>query len=216
MVGHVPKHSNGSVPCVCTCLCSVDIVIVDVIIANKDRVRAVSFGRGPDAKMIGRFRDAGILCIPTVGAVKHAEKMVQLGCEMITVQGGEGGGHTGLVGTLPLLAQAVEAVKIPVVGAGGLYDGRGLAACLALGAQGVWMGTRFIASHEAHAGQKYKDAIVGMSESDTVISKVFTGKTLRAIVNDSNRDFDNRTAKPVSSTNCNRIKLRISSSPPPT
>ena len=64
--------------------------IVDVIVANRERVRAVSFGRGPDARMIGRFKDADILCIPTVGAVKHAEKMVALGCEMITVQGGEG------------------------------------------------------------------------------------------------------------------------------
>ncbi|MFM2411475.1 MAG: hypothetical protein RL481_2303, partial [Pseudomonadota bacterium] len=68
--------------------------IVEVILANKDRIRAVSFGRGPDARMIGRFKDAGILCIPTIGAVKHAQKMEQLGCDMVTVQGGEGGGHT--------------------------------------------------------------------------------------------------------------------------
>ena len=84
--------------------------IVDIILTHSDRVRAVSFGRGPDAKMIGRFRDAGILCIPTVGAVKHAEKMVQLGCEMVTVQGGEGGGHTGSVPTTILLPQVLDAV----------------------------------------------------------------------------------------------------------
>ena len=93
--------------------------IVQAILANKDRVRAVSFGRGPDAKMIGAFRDAGILCIPTVGAVKHAQKMVQLGCEMVTVQGGEGGGHTGAVPTTVLLPQVLDAVDVPVVAAGG-------------------------------------------------------------------------------------------------
>ncbi|HZG33398.1 MAG TPA: nitronate monooxygenase, partial [Sphingopyxis sp.] len=114
--------------------------IVDTIIANRDRVRAVSFGRGPDARMIARFRDAGILCIPTVGAVKHAEKMAALGCEMLTVQGGEGGGHTGSVATTVLLPQVLDAVDVPVVAAGGFADGRGLAAALAYGAAGIAMG----------------------------------------------------------------------------
>ena len=84
--------------------------------------------------MIARFKDAGILCIPTVGAVKHAQKMEQLGCDMVTVQGGEGGGHTGAVPTTVLLPQVLDAVKIPVVAAGGFADGRGLAAALAYGA----------------------------------------------------------------------------------
>jgi len=90
----------------------------------------------------------------------------------------------------------VDAVSIPVIAAGGLFDGRGLAAALAMGCEGVWMGTRFIASTEAHAGQPYKDAIVGMTESDTVISRGFTGKTLRAIRNRTTDEWATKEAMP--------------------
>ncbi len=123
--------------------------IVDLIVANSAQVRAVSFGRGPNAKMIGRFRDAGILCIPTVGAVKHAQKMVDLGVDMVTVQGGEGGGHTGSVPSTVLLPQVLDAVQVPVIAAGGFGDGRGLVAALAYGAVGIAMGTRFMLTRES-------------------------------------------------------------------
>jgi NAD(P)H-dependent flavin oxidoreductase YrpB (nitropropane dioxygenase family) len=123
--------------------------IVDLVIENKAQVRAVSFGRGPDKKMIARFKGAGILCIPTVGAVKHAQKMVELGCDMVTVQGGEGGGHTGSVPTTVLLPQVLDAVQVPVIAAGGFADGRGLAAALAYGAVGIAMGTRFLMTAES-------------------------------------------------------------------
>ena len=123
--------------------------IVDLIIANKNQVRAVSFGRGPDKKMIARFKAAGVLCIPTVGAVKHAQKMVELGVDMVNVQGGEGGGHTGSVPTTVLLPQVLDAVKVPVVASGGFADGRGLAAALAYGAVGIAMGTRFLLTQES-------------------------------------------------------------------
>lgn len=107
-------------------------------------VRAVSYGRGPDAKVIRRLKDAGVVCMPTVGAVKHAVKAVELGADIVTVQGGEGGGHTGAVPTTVLLPQVLDAVKVPVVAAGGMFDGRGLAAALAYGAVGIAMGTRFL------------------------------------------------------------------------
>ncbi|MFY7838227.1 MAG: NAD(P)H-dependent flavin oxidoreductase [Novosphingobium sp.] len=123
--------------------------IVDLILANAEQVRAVSFGRGPNAKMIGRFKDAGILCIPTVGAVKHAQKMVELGVDMVSVQGGEGGGHTGSVPTTVLLPQVLDAVNVPVIASGGFADGRGLAAALAYGAVGIAMGTRFLLTRES-------------------------------------------------------------------
>jgi nitronate monooxygenase len=123
--------------------------VIEVVIANRDRVRAVSYGRGPDAKTIRRFKDAGILCMPTVGAVKHAVKAVEIGADIITVQGGEGGGHTGAVPTTILLPQVLDAVKVPVVAAGGFYDGRGLAAALAYGASGIAMGTRFLMTKES-------------------------------------------------------------------
>jgi NAD(P)H-dependent flavin oxidoreductase YrpB (nitropropane dioxygenase family) len=157
--------------------------IVDIILANKDRVSAVSFGRGPDAKMIGRFRDAGILCIPTVGAVKHAEKMVQLGCEMVTVQGGEGGGHTGAVPTTVLLPQVLDAVDVPVVAAGGFGDGRGLAAALAYGAVGIAMGTRFLMTAESPVPSAPKTAYVKAGTGDIAVSTKVDGIPQRMILN---------------------------------
>ncbi|QJQ31348.1 nitronate monooxygenase [Sphingomonas lacunae] len=157
--------------------------IVEIILANKDRVSAVSFGRGPDAKMIGRFRDAGILCIPTVGAVKHAEKMVQLGCEMVTVQGGEGGGHTGAVPTTILLPQVLDAVDVPVVAAGGFGDGRGLVAALAYGAVGIAMGTRFMMTAESPVPPSPKAAYVKAGTSDITVSTKVDGIPQRMILN---------------------------------
>lgn len=157
--------------------------VVDIIIANADRVRAVSFGRGPDAKMIGRFGDVGILCIPTVGAVKHAEKMVQLGCEMVTVQGGEGGGHTGAVPTTVLLPQVLDAVGVPVVAAGGFGDGRGLAAALAYGACGIAMGTRFLMTAESPVPPAPKAAYVRAGTGDIAVSRKVDGIPQRMILN---------------------------------
>lgn len=157
--------------------------IVDIVIANKDRVRAVSFGRGPDAKMISRFKDAGILCIPTVGAVKHAQKMAELGCDMVTVQGGEGGGHTGSVPTTVLLPQVLDAVQIPVVAAGGFADGRGLAAALAYGAVGVAMGTRFMMTSDSPVPTGPKTAYVKAGTADIVVSTKVDGIPQRMILN---------------------------------
>lgn len=157
--------------------------IVDLIIENKDQVRAVSFGRGPDAKMIGRFKDAGILCVPTVGALKHAEKMVQLGCDMITVQGGEGGGHTGSVPTTVLLPQVLDAVDVPVIAAGGFGDGRGLAAALAFGACGIAMGTRFMMTAESPVPAAPKAAYVKAGTGDIAVSTKVDGIPQRMIVN---------------------------------
>lgn len=157
--------------------------IVDIILANKDRIRAVSFGRGPDAKMIGRFKDAGILCIPTIGAVKHAQKMEELGCDMVTVQGGEGGGHTGSVPTTVLLPQVLDAVKIPVVAAGGFADGRGLAAALGYGAVGIAMGTRFLMTAESPVPAAPKSAYVKAGTSDIAVSTKVDGIPQRMILN---------------------------------
>ncbi|TAM12613.1 MAG: nitronate monooxygenase [Nevskiaceae bacterium] len=118
--------------------------VIEVILRHRDRVRAISYGRGPDGATIKRFKDAGILCMPTVGALKHAVKAIELGADIITVQGQEGGGHTGSVPTTLLLPQVLDAVKVPVVAAGGFHDGRGLAGALGFGAAGIAMGTRFL------------------------------------------------------------------------
>lgn len=155
--------------------------IVDHIIANKDQVRAVSFGRGPDAKMIARFRDAGILCVPTVGAVKHAQKMEQLGVDMVVVQGGEGGGHTGSVPTTVLLPQVLDAVKIPVIAAGGMADGRGLLAALAYGAVGIAMGTRFLLTKESPAPDNAKAAYLKAGTDGIVLTTKIDGMPQRMV-----------------------------------
>ena len=163
---------------------------VDVIIGEG----ASSFvaGLGVPMPIIEKLKNAGLKVMVVCGAVKHAVKAEQAGCDAVICQGGEGGGHTGLVGTLPLIAQAVDAVKIPVVGAGGIYDGRGLAASLALGAQGVWMGTRFIASVEAHAGDEYRRAIVEAKDEDTIRTRCYSGKPMRVKKNSYVEDWEGR------------------------
>jgi enoyl-[acyl-carrier protein] reductase II len=163
---------------------------VDVIIAEG----ASSFvaGLGVPASIIAKLHGAGLKVMVVCGAVSHAVKAEAAGCDAVICQGSEGGGHTGLVGTLPLVAQAVDAVSIPVIAAGGIYDGRGLAAALTLGAQGVWMGTRFIASAEAHAGGIYKDAIVATKDTDTVRTRSYSGKPMRVKANAWTADWESR------------------------
>ncbi|MBU4434090.1 MAG: nitronate monooxygenase family protein [Alphaproteobacteria bacterium] len=163
---------------------------VEVIIA--EGASAFIAGLGVPMPIIARLKAAGLKVMVVCGAVKHAVKAEQAGCDAVICQGGEGGGHTGLVGTLPLVAQAVDAVKIPVVAAGGLYDGRGLAAALALGAQGVWMGTRFIASTEAHAGDLYRQAIVEAADEDTIRTRCYSGKPMRVKKNPYVDDWESR------------------------
>ena len=155
--------------------------IVELILANKDQVRAVSFGRGPNAKMIGRFKDAGILCVPTVGAVKHAQKMVELGVDMINVQGGEGGGHTGSVPTTVLLPQVLDAVKVPVIASGGFADGRGLAAALAFGAVGIAMGTRFLLTQESPVPDSAKAEYLKASTDRIIVTTKLDGIPQRMV-----------------------------------
>ncbi|MBU6393042.1 MAG: nitronate monooxygenase [Sphingomonadales bacterium] len=155
--------------------------IVELILENREQVRAVSFGRGPNAKMIGRFKDAGILCIPTVGALKHAQKMVELGVDMINVQGGEGGGHTGSVPTTILLPQVLDAVKVPVIASGGFADGRGLVAALAYGAVGIAMGTRFLLTKESPVPDTAKAAYLKATTDGIVVTTKLDGIPQRMV-----------------------------------
>lgn len=157
--------------------------IVDLLIAEK--VTAVSFGRGPDKRMIARFRDAGIACVPTVGAVKHARKMVELGVDMVVVQGGEGGGHTGSVASSVLLPQVLDAVQVPVIAAGGFADGRGLAAALAYGAQGIAMGTRFLMTRDCPVPEVTKQRYTRASTDDILVTTKVDGIPQRMIRNET-------------------------------
>ncbi len=143
-------------------------------------------GLGVPRDILGQLHDAGVLVASMCGKVRHAVSAVESGVDFVIVQGTEAGGHTGLIATLPLIPQVVDAVgdRVPVVAAGGIYDGRGLAASLALGADGVWMGTRFIATPEARTVRGYKDALLRAREDDTVISKGYSGKPMRVVRNE--------------------------------
>ncbi len=154
-------------------------------LAVKHRIRAVSYGRGPDKKVIGRLRDAGITCMPTVGALKHAQKAIEMGANVITIQGGEGGGHTGSVPTTVLLPQVVDAVKVPVVAAGGFYDGRGLVAALAYGAQGIAMGTRFLMTSDSGVPAVTLERYVKAKDAERIrISHLVDGMPQRMLENE--------------------------------
>jgi len=169
---------------------SPDSLTASVEIIIEEGASSFVAGLGVPMPIMERLKKAGLKVMVVCGAVKHAVKAEQAGCDAVICQGGEGGGHTGLVGTLPLVAQAVEQVKIPVVAAGGLYDGRGLAAALSLGAVGVWMGTRFIASQEAHAGQMYRDVIVEATDEDTIRTRSYSGKPMRVKKNTYVEDWE--------------------------
>ena len=149
-------------------------------------------GLGVPRDVVDALHDANILVGSMCGKVRHALSAVASGCDFVVAQGTEAGGHTGTVATIALVPQVVDAVsdQVPVVAAGGLFDGRGLAAALALGADGVWIGTRFIATPEARSVEGYKDALIDTAEDGTVITRAYTGKTCRVVRNDWTQHFD--------------------------
>jgi enoyl-[acyl-carrier protein] reductase II len=149
-------------------------------------------GLGIPRDVIDFLHSKNVLVGSMCGKVRHAIGAVESGCDFVVAQGTEAGGHTGYVATLPLVPQVVDAVgdKVPVVAAGGIFDGRGLAAALSLGADGVWVGTRFIATHEANAVKGYKETLLGLAEDGTVISRSYTGKTCRVVRTEWTNHFE--------------------------
>jgi NAD(P)H-dependent flavin oxidoreductase YrpB (nitropropane dioxygenase family) len=157
--------------------------IVDLVV--KHGVRAVSYSRSPDKATVKKLKDAGVICMPTVGAVKHAVKAVEMGADVVTVQGGEGGGHTGAVPTTLLLPEVVRRVKVPVVGAGGFKDGRGLVAALAFGAAGIAMGTRFLMTSDSPVPAATKKRYVACANpADIIVSRSIDGMPQRMVMNE--------------------------------
>ena len=155
--------------------------IVDLCI--EQRVRAVSYSRSPSAKSVEKLKAAGVVCIPTVGAFKHAVKAVELGADALVIQGGEGGGHTGSVATSILLGQVRGAVSVPIAAAGGFRDGGGLVAALAMGAQGIAMGTRFLLTQESPVPDATKAVYLRTPPEDIVVSTRLDGLPQRMIAN---------------------------------
>jgi enoyl-[acyl-carrier protein] reductase II len=163
---------------------------IDAIIEGG--AKAFIAGLGVPGPVIQRCHDAGVLVMSMCGKVSHAIAAEQAGCDVVVAQGTEAGGHTGTVGGIALIPQIVDAVRIPVLAAGAIVDGRGLAAALAFGAQGVWMGTRFIASAEARANEGYKKRITEIGSDETAVTRSYSGKPMRVVRNAWVDDWERR------------------------
>ena len=147
-------------------------------------VKVASFAQAPRPDMVAKLKEAGLVVMPTVGARRHAEKVAEWGVDAVLCQGGEGGGHTGSVPTSLLLPQVIDAVDIPVIAAGGFHDGRGLAAALAWGADGIAMGTRFLLTADSRVPEEIKQAYLATPVTGTVVSTAIDGAPQRVIRTD--------------------------------
>ena len=147
----------------------------------EEGVRVASFALAPKPELIATLKEAGVVVVPSIGARRHAEKVAGWGADAVVVQGGEGGGHTGPVPTSLLLPQVVDAVDIPVVAAGGYFDGRGLVAALAYGASGIAMGTRFLLTRDSPVPDAVKQRYLAASLTDTVLTDALDGVPQRLL-----------------------------------
>jgi NAD(P)H-dependent flavin oxidoreductase YrpB (nitropropane dioxygenase family) len=144
-------------------------------------VRVASFALAPKPELIEQLKDAGVLVIPSVGARRHAEKVAAWGVDAVLVQGGEGGGHTGPVPTSLLLPQVVDTVDVPVIAAGGFFDGRGLVAALAYGAAGIAMGTRFLLTKDSTVPEAVKQLYLSKAVTETLVTTQVDGVPHRVL-----------------------------------
>ncbi|CAM5593960.1 MULTISPECIES: NAD(P)H-dependent flavin oxidoreductase [Streptomyces] len=147
-------------------------------------VRVASFALAPSRELMAELKDAGVIVIPSIGARRHAEKVAAWGADAVIVQGGEGGGHTGEVATTVLLPQVVDAVEIPVVAAGGFFDGRGLVAALSYGAAGIAMGTRFLLTSDSTVPDAVKERYLAATVRDVTVTTAVDGLPHRMLRTD--------------------------------
>lgn len=155
--------------------------VMEIVI--RERIPVVTTGAGNPGKYIPKLKEAGTKVIPVVPSVALAKRMERSGVDAVIAEGGESGGHVGELSTLPLVPQVVDAVNIPVIAAGGIFDGRGLVAALALGAVGVQMGTRFMCATECVIHDNVKQALIKAKDRDTVVTGRSTGHPVRVIKN---------------------------------
>jgi NAD(P)H-dependent flavin oxidoreductase YrpB (nitropropane dioxygenase family) len=147
----------------------------------REGVKVASFAMAPRSEVISVLKEAGVVVIPSIGARRHAEKVQAMGADAVLVQGGEGGGHTGQVATSLLVPQVVDAVDIPVIAAGGFFDGRGLVAALAYGAEGIAMGTRFLLTSDSTVPEQVKQAYLAAGVDGTVVTDAIDGVPQRVL-----------------------------------
>lgn len=158
-------------------------------VAMEEKVEVIITGAGSPGKYISTWKNSGIKVIPVVPSVSIARRMEKMGVDAIIAEGGEAGGHIGELSTMALLPQVVDAVDIPVIAAGGIGDGRGLAAALMLGAVGVQIGTRFLVAHECNISRAYKEKILQAKDTSTMVTGRATGHPVRVIKNKLAREF---------------------------
>jgi enoyl-[acyl-carrier protein] reductase II len=174
-------------------------------------VPVVTTGRGdPSTPIVQMLKQAGIIVVPVVPTVAHALRVEAEGADAIVASGTEAGGHVGHVATLPLVPQIVDAVNVPVVAAGGIADGRGFLAALALGACGIQMGTRFIASLESDAPDRFKQRVLAAGDADTLVTRVLTGKPVRTIATTSLREYESRQLEGLDEGELRRTYRQVS------
>jgi len=164
----------------------------------EEKVPVVTTGAGNPSPYIMPLKDAGVMVIPVVASAALARRLERRGADAVIAEGEESGGHIGSVSTMALVPRVADAVNIPVIAAGGLGDGRGLAAALALGAAGIQMGTRFICTDECIAHHNYKQAILRASERSTMVTGMSIGHPVRSIRNPMIREFEELERKGIS------------------
>ncbi len=155
----------------------------------EEHVKVVTTGAGSPGRYMNQFKNAGTVVIPVVASVALARRMVNEGADAIICEGMEAGGHIGKTTTMNLVPQVVDTVSVPVIAAGGIADGRGVAAAFMLGASAVQLGTRFVVAHESTVHQNFKDAILKAKDIDTVVTGQITGHPVRVLRNKLTRQY---------------------------
>ncbi|TQQ84667.1 enoyl-[acyl-carrier-protein] reductase FabK [Peptacetobacter hominis] len=161
--------------------------MIDLVIEEK--VEVITTGAGNPAKYMDRLKEAGIKVIPVVPTVALAQRMEKVGASAVVAEGTEAGGHIGELTTMVLVPQVVDAVSIPVIAAGGVADGRGMAASFALGAEGVQIGTRFICSDECSVHENYKELVLKAKDRDAIVTGRPTGHPVRTLKNKLAKEY---------------------------
>lgn len=165
----------------------------------EEHVQAVTTGAGNPAKYVQLWKDAGVKIMPVVASVAMAKLMERAGADAIIAEGCESGGHIGELTTMALLPQVVDSVNIPVIGAGGIADGRGIAAAFMLGASGVQMGTRFLVADETNIHDNYKEKVIKAKDIDSEVTGRSTGHPVRVLRNKMSKEYLKKEAEGISS-----------------
>lgn len=161
-----------------------------LLLAERHKVPVVTTGAGTPGKVIDRLKPLGTVVIPVIASVAHAKRVVKQGADAVVAEGAESGGHIGETSTMSLVPQVADAVSVPVIAAGGIADGRGVIAALALGAEGVQVGTRFVCSSECTAHENYKEMLMKAGDRSTTVTGRPTGHPVRCLKNKLSQAFD--------------------------